>query len=214
MVDGRLGYDSGTGTAVAASADPLPTNSWTHVAIIDDGKSPWSAVNGIKQTTGLSTGAPLVLSSLQLGDAMSLGGPRPVAVAIDEVRMIAATRTTDHVHADALRPLAVGPPRGNLVSIDFDHPGGGGLIDQSKAQNNATAANGKLVPGIIGMVFDTRANRPIGIGGSLPPPTGQVTVNHSSTLQLSNAVTAEVWIKTTSTQTGSARLIQANGPGR
>ena len=207
MVDGRLGDDSGTGTAVAASDDPLPTDSWTHVAIIDDGKSPWLAVNGVtQQTTGLSTGAPLVLSSLQLGDATSLSSS-PVAVAIDEVRIIDATRTADHVHADALRPLAVGPPRGNLVSIDFDHPGGGGLIDQSKAQNNATAANGKLVPGIIGMVFDTRANRPIVITGSLPPPTGQVTVNHSPTLQLSNAVTAEVWIKTTSTQTGSARLI-------
>jgi RHS repeat-associated protein len=67
--------------------------------------------------------------------------------------------------------------------------------------------DGAIVPGVLGMVFDSRAARPIAPGANLAPPTGQVRVEHSDTLQLWDSVTAELWLKTTPSQSGAARLV-------
>src|SRR5262249_33808720 len=154
------------------------------------------------------------LASLRLGEPLAGGAPLDV-LDVDEVRLIDGVHTAAKIREDALRPLNIGPPRGNLVHVDFAHdaaPGAGwppGAAcslqrDQTQARNDAVLIDGKIVPGIQGMAFDTRRARPATFTSNLPKPTGVIQVAHSSTLQLADAVTPELWLKTAATQTGPA----------
>ena len=223
--DGRLQCKVGTGDV--KSDDPLPREVWTHVALTYNKDKPIRcAINGVPQGTPVSASisGSTTLSAVQLGQC-----PPAVAqlVDVDQVRLIAAARSDAEILEDALRPLNVGPPRGNLVHIDFGHPmasftpvtganppgacttAGNELCqaDQSKAGNNAKLTDGQIVPGVEGMVFDTVVGRPQSLSASPVPATGQVLIPHLNTLCLADAVTAELWIKTASTQMGEARLI-------
>jgi YD repeat-containing protein len=215
LSDGRARCAVGVGAV--DTNDPLPIDAWTHLALTFDGaRKLQCSVNGVAQGPG-ATGsiAPnATLTGVRLGEPLATGA----AVDVDEMRIIASARSGAEILEDALRPLNVGPPRGNLLHVDFGHAPAPGATcpnnsvcswqrDQSQARNDAALVDGKIVPGIQGMVFDTRAARPAVFTPNLPKPTGLIQVAHSPTLQLADAVTPELWLKTTATQAGAARLI-------
>jgi RHS repeat-associated protein len=192
--DGRIACGPGPQTFSPVS---LPTDAWSHVALVYDGSRVRCAVDGVVQDTHPIPGATPPITRLRLAVGT-------VGTDVDELRLLPSARSADEVLADALRPLSGGPPRGNLLELDFAHPRpAGGEADQSRAGNNASLVGGAVVPGIQGMAFDTR-------GG------GTVRVPDSPTLRLEAALTAELWVKRTPGPQTFGRLIGkwANGnPG-
>jgi YD repeat-containing protein len=206
----RLQCTAGRSGPVVSSDVTVPTDVWSHVAIAFDGAQMRCAVNGVRQ--GQPEPATVVPSNslkATIGDVVNLQDS-PVSVDVDEVRLIAQSRTDAEILQDALRPLALGPPRGNLVSIDFAHPlpppaGTSGQLkqaDQSKAGNDGTLFGGLIVPGVQGMSFYTGFDPLTGAR-----PTARVEIPHAATLRLDDKVTAELWVKTRSRQNGPARFI-------
>jgi len=181
--DGKLSCGGVGGGGITTVA--LPTDAWSHIAVVYDGAALRCAVNGAVQGSANMTLLPRY-SSLGLESA-------DVGVDFDEVRLIPAARSDAQVLADALRPLDYGVPRGNLAHIDFSLPAALGT-DHSKAQNNATLSSGQIVPGIQGMAFDANA-------------AGQVKIAHTNALRLADQVSAELWVKTRNQQQGPARLL-------
>jgi YD repeat-containing protein len=179
--------------AQSTSSFGLPTDVWTHVALTYDGKLERCYVNGVAQTRAPGSGAAITTVQVAGGD---------MGIDVDEVRLLGEARNDVQVHEDALRPLAVGPPRGSLAEIDFAHPlGQGRQADQSKAGNDADV-KGPIRPGIQGMAFETGK------------PGAVVRISHSPTLRLEDAVTAELWVKRRQGPHNHARLIGkwAGGP--
>jgi RHS repeat-associated protein len=174
----------------------LPTDAWSHVALTYEGSTLSCFVNGVRQGDAISAPVNATnLISMRLGDQTG-----SASINVDEVRILGASRSNDEILADALRPLAVGPPRGNLVHIDFSDPSPAGTAaDQSKAHNDAVWHAGRIVPGIEGMSFDT--------GSGTQTTGGQVRVEDSKTLQLADLLTAELWMKTRNHKEGPARLM-------
>src|SRR5262249_615656 len=118
---------------------------------------------------------------------------RPVDLNIDELRLIGSSRSEQDIHEDALRPVRAGPPRGNLVYVDFDHPTTAGQADQSAGRNDAQVSGGKITPGVEAMSYDT-CNLPSGAAvGGIRVPKGNGP--SPSTLALADQITAELWIK-------------------
>jgi hypothetical protein len=209
--DGYL--ECNVGGAIVKSNDPIPVDAWTHAALsYDKATIIHCAVNGVPQGKKCPPGqicppvsAPLagspILSTIRLGQSLA---PPDQGVDVDEVRLIAAARSDAEILEDALRPLNVGPPRGNVVHIDFAHPIASftpapgatpgdacsansqpNLLcytDQSKAGNNAKLIEGQIVPGVEGMVFDTVVGRPASSEATQVPANGQVAIPHSITL--------------------------------
>jgi RHS repeat-associated protein len=191
--DGRISC-GGIGGGGVTSSHALPTDAWSHVALVYDGAELRCSVNGVVQGRG-----PMAL--LPRYTSLSLNGAG-VGVDFDEVRIISGARSEAEVLADALRPLEHGVPRGNLVHIDFSLPASPGT-DRSQARNDATLNGGEVIPGVQGQVFDAQSN-------------GQVSIAHSNTLHLANQLSAELWMKTRMWQQGPARLIgkwATVGPG-
>jgi peptidoglycan-associated lipoprotein len=196
----------------------LPTDAWSHVALTYDGAVLRCFVNGVGQGQQTVTISAQSGATIRLGDALRPEA-NPASIDVDEVRLLAQGRKAAEILEDALRPLSTGAPRGNLVHLDFAHPSPpvrgtcptnaacANQLDQSKGQNDALLIDGAIRPAIQGMGFDTRKARPIGEPTGLPPPDGQIRVAHSDTLELTNAVTAELWVKRVGTQAGEARLI-------
>ncbi len=204
-ITGKISCSAGNGTMNVTSNVSIPTDAWSHIAFAFDGTNMRCFVNGVqKGTSMLVSGALSMVSTAQLGDSSG-----SVSIDVDEVRIIPVSLSGDEILADALRPLSVGPPRGNLVHIDFAHPlSGTSQADQSKAHNDATWISGQIVPGIQGMSFDTGVS-------SQQTTGGQVRIQDSPTLRLTNALTAELWIKTRAHKQGPARLTgKWSGPSR
>ncbi len=188
----RVQCSASTGGTTLVGAATLPSDAWSHLAVSFDGAVGRCFVNGVLQG---QFPAPLNLASafdVQLGD----GGQSDLDV--DELRMIDTARPDSAILEDALRPLKLGAPKGNLLHLDFAHCGNAGCtqqVDQSKARNDATLTGAGAVPGVFGTVLATN--------------TGQATVRvpHSDTLHLTDKMTAELWLKTQPSQAGAARLI-------
>ena len=169
------------------SAVAVPTDAWTHVGLTYDGTRMRCSLNGVVQDDRALAGQEITTSTVAGGTA---------GIDIDELRVLPESRSVNEILRDALSPLMVGPPRGNLLELDFAHPHGGGTeTDQSRAGNDAHMSGGAIVPGIEGMSFNTKKS------GAL------VSVPDSQTLRLQTALTAELWIKRTSGPHKTARLI-------
>jgi len=187
LTDGRVWC--GPPAARVTSRQAIPTDAWSHVGIVYDGTNLKCLINGEPQG---SVVVPRRRFPVTVGRTLVLSGGTAGAT-FDEVRMIATARSDAEILEDALRPLAPGPPRGNLLHLAFGLPSNYGT-DTSKASNNATLSGGAIVPGILGMAFDTQTG-------------GRLTVPHSATLQLADVLTAEVWMKMRNTRTTPSRLI-------
>ena len=170
-----------------ASAVAVPTDGWSHVALTYDGGRLRCSVNGVVQDDRPVAASAITASTIAGGTA---------GIDIDELRLLPESRSVPEILRDALSPLGVGPPRGNLLELDFAHPQGTGAeADQSRAGNDAHLSGGAIVPGIQGMSFSTKK------GGAL------AAVPDSQTLRLQTALTAEMWVKRTSGPHNAARLI-------
>jgi RHS repeat-associated protein len=210
LPDGYLGCEitAGGTTFTDNGRTALPTDAWSHVALTYDGTTLRCYVNGITDSQLPASGLPGAGPHLLIGD-----GASTVQVDFDEVRLFYGALTYAQVLEHALRPLRAGPPRGNLIDIRFSNPlplSAG--QDSSKAGNNATVTGGLIVPGIQGSAFQMKAHK-----RSLPPiPDGEITIPHNNTLEIPEAVTVELWLKTISHAKGPAQLIQkwsGSGPG-
>jgi RHS repeat-associated protein len=202
--DGRVSCDV-PGAASVVSRVALPRDAWAHVALSYDGQVLKCAVNGEVKSVTIPprAGNAFSVSTLRLGDKHH--GP---ATDFDELRVLDHVRSDAELLSDALEPLAGGAPRGNLVQLDFSRPSSPGT-DASQAANNASFTGsgtalglpvlGSLVPGAIGTALDTGMGERVTIPDTATP----------TTLALTDAVTAEVWLKPRvgAPQAGAVRLV-------
>jgi RHS repeat-associated protein len=196
-VTGQISCNQGPGKSITSNVS-LPTDAWSHLALAFDGATLRCLVNGVQQRTALPISVvPLKLDGAQVGDRTG-----SVTIDVDEIRVVSTSRSNDEILSDALRPLSVGPPTGNLMRLDFAHPLSPANVeaDQSKANNNALWLGGRIVPGIQGMSFDTGT-------GPLQTVGGQVRVEDSPTMRLADSLTAELWLKTRNHKKGPSRLM-------
>jgi hypothetical protein len=177
-----------------------PPETWARLAVSFDPHSGALAcfVNGAQTvSTHAITGATIAAEHVVLGD---LSDTDTFDGALDEVRVFVGPRSSSQILEDAVRPLQVGPPRGNILEIGFGDPVNPGR-DNSKGGNDATIPlAGTIVPGIQGSSLQVN-----GFG---------VVVSDAPALTIRDAATAEAWICTG--EVGPAAILHKGvnyGPG-
>jgi RHS repeat-associated protein len=177
-------------TTTIISNDVLPTDVWAHVALVRDGDEARCYINGVFQRAAkIPRPAPFApMTRTTLGDSSNTA-----SVDVDEVRLIAESRTESEILEDALRPLRAGPPRGDVIEIGFGNPSQP-EADVSTAGNHGHRTGGELVPGIQGRALHTLGS-------------AQIEVAHSPSLHIPDAVTSEAWVKLEPSASGPALIL-------
>jgi RHS repeat-associated protein len=168
---------------VATGTTFVPETTWTHLALVDNGKAVHCYVNGFDEANASAVGPRPVGNNVthvgrDAGTARFVGG-------VDEVKLFLRAVPTPEVLQWALAALSPGPPRGNVLDLRFSDPAQLGA-DSSLAHNDAATITSRPVAGVQGTSMDF----------SSPTGTGRfIRVLNSPSLGSSH-ITAESWLRT------------------
>jgi hypothetical protein len=110
-----------TGERATVTAPSIPASTWVHVALTYEPTAGFLKcfVNGALGGSTPAIGSLGALGRLALGH-QSHGDV--TGTAVDELQVYASSRSEAQVLGDALRPISVGPPRGNVLYFLFGQP--------------------------------------------------------------------------------------------
>jgi hypothetical protein len=146
----QIGIDNGSGTMnTLTPATPIPTNSWTHLAFVNDGTQTTVYINGSASGTipggfnSAVTGQPITIGAANTpgaGEGFFAGG-------IDEVRIWNIQRTASDISTNVNNSLT-GTETGLVGQFTFDEGNAGAdntgmtlALDNSPNKNHGTLRN-------------------------------------------------------------------------
>jgi hypothetical protein len=181
----------------------LTLNAWAHVAGTYNGSMLKIYVNGV-----------MVRSVAAVGDMITTEGPLRIGGhsissqffkgLIDEIRIYNRALSQSEIQADMNAPVigTVAPPTtGPIAAFDFEE-GSGEMVSDSSGTGNT---------GFISSATWTTSGR-YGRALSFDGTSSMITVNDSASLDLTNGMTLEAWVKPSSL-TGWRTILYKENPG-
>ncbi len=186
-------------TYINGAVTKIPTNTWTHIAGTWDGGMMRIYVNGIEQSSEkLSFSGPInvVTHPLKFGIAPHSGVPYAFNGKIDEAaiynRALSAAEIQQHYENVSYEVQCVTPPSGMVSWWDGDTVSETTAFDIQNGNHGTMVGDVSIIPGKVGNAF------------SFDGLDDYVEVLDDPTLDITDGITLEAWIKADSTQTGRA----------
>lgn len=187
----KLGFYDRGGAAWIYSTDPVPQNTWTHVALTRNGNIITFYINGLASGSGTATGIS------QDALPMNIGRQQPSACQcnffngqMDELRIWNTTLTQPQIQARMKSSVPVNST-GLAAYYKFDEDAGTVTADATPNGNNGTLVNAptRVVPSAAPI------NTEFGNALTFIKASSQyITVPHSTSIDLGGNYTIEVWI--------------------
>ena len=187
----KLGFYDRGGAVWIYSTDPVPQNTWTHVALTRNGNIITFYINGLASGSGTATGIS------QDALPMNIGRQQPSACQcnffngqMDELRIWNTTLTQAQIQARMRSGVPVNST-GLAAYYKFDEDAGTVTADATPNGNNGTLVNAptRVVPSA------APVNTEFGNALTFVKASSQyITVPHSTSINLGGNYTIEAWI--------------------